>query len=52
MHAVGTKCVEGGGFDLLVSVAADVVGTERINRDEKDVWGFVRGSCLTCRVGQ
>jgi len=32
-------------FDLLVSVAADVVGAESIDGDEKHVWGFF-GRCL------
>src|SRR6266446_10244896 len=34
---VGGECVQCGGFDLLVSVAANMIGAQRINRNEVHV---------------
>src|ERR1035438_3519362 len=36
--AIGGKRVKRGGFDLLVSVAPNVIGPQRIDGDEEDVW--------------
>jgi hypothetical protein len=42
--AIGGECVERGCFDLLVSIAADMIGAQRIDGDEVDVGGgFVLG---------
>src|SRR6202795_2678216 len=51
---IGGECVEGGGFDLLVPIAADMIGAQRIDGDEVDVGerGSWRGLPTRCLAGR
>src|SRR2546430_11721473 len=39
--SLSCKAVERRSFNLLISVAVNVIGTKSINGDQKDVWGGV-----------
>ncbi len=46
-NTVASQGVERGGFDLFVSVAADVISAQRVDRDEVNVWRHA-----FCRLAQ